>query len=47
MEVGFTRRWSAKAERMYLDFAGSNFSVSGVNNGLTANLLRFGVNYRF
>ena len=47
VEVGFTRRWSAKAEWLYLDFAGSNFSVSGVNNGLTANLLRFGVNYRF
>ena len=47
VEVGFTRRWSAKAEWLYLDLAGSNFSVSGVNNGLTANLLRFGVNYRF
>jgi len=47
VEVGFTPRWSAKAEWLYLDFAGSNFSVSGTNNGLTANLLRFGVNYRF
>ncbi len=47
VEVGFTRSWSAKAEWLYLDLAGSNFSVSGVNNGLTANLLRFGVNYRF
>lgn len=47
VEVGFTQRWSAKAEWLYLDLAGSNFSVSGVNNGLSANLLRFGVNYRF
>jgi outer membrane immunogenic protein len=47
VEVGFTQRWSAKAEWLYLDLAGSNFSVTGVNNGLTANLLRFGVNYRF
>ena len=47
VEVGFTQRWSAKAEWLYLDLAGSNFSVSGVNNGISANLLRFGVNYRF
>lgn len=47
LEVGFAHRWSAKAEWLYLDLAGSNFSLSGVNNGLTANLLRFGVNYRF
>lgn len=47
VEVGFTQRWSAKAEWLYLDLAGSNFTVSGTNNGLSANLLRFGVNYRF
>jgi outer membrane immunogenic protein len=47
LEVGFSQRWSAKAEWLYLDLAGSNFSVTGVNNGLSANLLRFGVNYRF
>jgi len=47
LEVGFSHHWSAKAEWLYLDLAGSNFAISGVNNGLTANLLRFGVNYRF
>ena len=47
VEVGFTHHWSAKAEWLYVDLAGSNFSVTGANNGLTANLLRFGVNYRF
>jgi outer membrane immunogenic protein len=47
VEVGFTQRWSGKAEWLYLDMAGSNFSLTGANNGLTANLLRFGVNYRF
>ena len=47
VEVGFSQRWSAKAEWLYLDLAGSNFAVTGVNNGLAANLLRFGVNYHF
>jgi outer membrane immunogenic protein len=46
-EVGFTPHWSAKAEWLFLDFSDHNFSVTGVNNGLTANLLRLGVNYRF
>ena len=46
-EVAFNQHWSAKAEWLYLDLAGSNFTLSGVNNGLSANLLRFGVNYRF
>jgi outer membrane immunogenic protein len=47
VELSFTQRWSAKAEWLYLDLAGNNFSVTGANNGLTANLLRFGVNYHF
>ena len=46
-EVGFTPHWSAKAEWLYLDFANHNFSVTGTDNGLTANLLRLGVNYHF
>jgi outer membrane immunogenic protein len=46
-EVGFTPHWSAKAEWLYLDFSDHNFSVTGTNNGLTANLVRLGVNYHF
>jgi len=46
-EVGFTPHWSAKAEWLYLDFADRSFSVTGTNNGLTANLIRLGVNYHF
>jgi outer membrane immunogenic protein len=46
-EVGFTPHWSAKAEWLYLDFSDHNFSVTGANNGLTANLVRLGVNYHF
>ena len=47
IEVGFTPRWSAKAEWLYLDLSDRTFSVTGTSNGLTANLLRMGVNYRF
>jgi outer membrane immunogenic protein len=46
-EVGFSPHWSAKAEWLYLDFSDRNFSVTGTDNGLAANLLRLGVNYRF
>ena len=46
-EVGLTPHWSAKAEWLYLDFANRSFSVTGTNNGLAANLVRLGLNYRF
>jgi outer membrane immunogenic protein len=46
-EVGFTPHWSAKAEWLYLDLADRSYSVTANNNGLAANLLRLGVNYRF
>jgi outer membrane immunogenic protein len=47
VEVGFSPNWSAKAEWLYLDLADRGYTVTGVNNGLQANLLRFGVNYHF
>jgi outer membrane immunogenic protein len=47
LEVGFTPNWSAKAEWLYLDLSASGYSLTGVDNGLQTNLLRFGVNYRF
>jgi outer membrane immunogenic protein len=46
-EVGFAPHWSAKAEWLYLDLGSRNFSVTGADNGLAANLLRLGVNYHF
>jgi outer membrane immunogenic protein len=47
VEVGLTPRWSAKAEWLYLDLSGRSFSLTGTSNGLAADLLRMGVNYRF
>jgi outer membrane immunogenic protein len=46
-EVGLTPHWSAKAEWLYLDLADRNFSVTNASNGLAADLLRLGINYRF
>jgi outer membrane immunogenic protein len=47
VEVGFAPRWSAKAEWLYLDLASHNYSLTATSNGLTANLIRLGVNYHF
>jgi outer membrane immunogenic protein len=47
MEVGFTPRWSAKVEYLYMDLGDRTYSVTGVNNGFETSMLRFGVNYRF
>ncbi|MFY9840608.1 MAG: outer membrane beta-barrel protein [Xanthobacteraceae bacterium] len=46
-EFSFTPHWSAKAEWLYLDLADRDFSVTGANNGLAANLVRLGLNYHF
>lgn len=47
MEVGLTQNWSAKVEYLYIDLADRGYTVTGTDNGLDSNLLRFGVNYRF
>jgi outer membrane immunogenic protein len=47
LEVGLTPSWSAKAEYLYVDFAGRGYALTGASNGLESNLLRFGANYRF
>jgi outer membrane immunogenic protein len=47
LEYGFAPNWSAKAEYLYLDLGSRGFTITGTNNGLQANLLRFGVNYHF
>jgi len=47
MEVGFTPNWSAKVEYLYMDLSNRAYSITGVNNGLESNILRFGINYHF
>ena len=47
VEVGLTPHWSAKVEYLYFDLGNQSYVLTGANNGLTSNLLRFGVNYRF
>jgi outer membrane immunogenic protein len=47
LEVGFSQRWSAKAEWLYIDLANRSYSLTGANNGLAANLVRLGLNYHF
>ncbi len=47
MEVGFTPNWSAKVEYLYMDLASRSYSITGGDNGLQANMVRFGINYHF
>jgi outer membrane immunogenic protein len=47
LEVGLTQNWSARAEYLYLDLGSATYLLTGTSNDPTANLLRFGVNYRF
>ena len=47
MEVGLTPRWSAKAEYLYMDLGDRSYTITGVNNGFTSNMLRLGINYHF
>jgi outer membrane immunogenic protein len=46
-EVGITPNWSAKAEYLYMDLGSRAFTITGVNNGFHANMLRLGLNYHF
>ncbi len=46
-EIGLTQAWSAKLEYLYISYSGSNYSITGTNDGLDTNLVRLGVNYRF
>jgi outer membrane immunogenic protein len=47
IETGLTQNWSAKAEYLYVDLSSTNFALTGTSNGITASLLRLGVNYHF
>ena len=47
LEVGLSPNWSVKAEYLFIDLASQTYGLTLTNNGLTSNLVRFGVNYRF
>lgn len=46
-ELAINKTWSAKAEYLYVDLTDRAYSITGVQNGLESNYLRFGVNYHF
>ncbi len=46
-EVGITPNWSARVEYLYMDLGSRSYTITGVDNGLQANFLRFGLNYHF
>jgi outer membrane immunogenic protein len=47
LEVGLTRRWSVKAEYLRVDLGAQNYAITGLSHEITANVLRFGANFRF
>jgi outer membrane immunogenic protein len=47
LEVGLTRRWSVKAEYLYVDLAAQNYAITGLSHEITANVLRLGANFHF
>jgi outer membrane immunogenic protein len=47
MEVGFAPNWSAKVEYLYMDLGSRSYAITGGDNGLQSNVLRFGINYHF
>jgi outer membrane immunogenic protein len=47
IEAGLTQSLSAKFEYLFIDLANNNFAVTGTSNGLSASLLRAGLNYHF
>ena len=47
LEYGFAPNWSARVEYLYLDLGSRGFTLTNANNGLQANLIRFGINYHF
>ena len=47
LEVGLTRRWTVKAEYLHVDLGAENYTLTGMSHEITANVLRFGANFRF
>jgi outer membrane immunogenic protein len=47
VEVGFARRWSARAEYLFLDLSERGYVFAGTRPSLESGYARVGVNYRF
>jgi outer membrane immunogenic protein len=47
VEFAVSRNWSVKAEYLRVDLSSQHFTLTGVDHGLSSNVVRVGVNYRF
>jgi opacity protein-like surface antigen len=47
VELGLSRNWSIKAEYLRVDLTSEPFVLTGVEHGLSSNVFRVGVNFRF
>jgi outer membrane immunogenic protein len=47
VEYGLSRSWSVKAEWLRVELSGEPFMLTGLNHGLTSDVFRIGINYRF
>ncbi len=47
VEVALNPVWTARAEYLYIDLDRRLYNLTGVQNGYWANMIRFGLNYRF
>ncbi|MBB3771889.1 MULTISPECIES: outer membrane protein [Ancylobacter] len=47
VEYALTNNWTVKAEYLYMDLGDDYYNSIGANAGLTANIVRAGVNYKF
>jgi outer membrane immunogenic protein len=46
-ELALMANWTAKVEYLYVDLDSSSYVFTGTSHGITSNVLRIGVNYRF
>jgi outer membrane immunogenic protein len=47
LEYGLSRGWSVKAEYLRVDLSAEPFVLTGLSHGLSSNVFRIGVNFRF
>jgi outer membrane immunogenic protein len=47
VELGLARNWSVKAEYLRVDLSSEPYVLTGLNHGLSSNVFRIGINYRF